>query len=225
MLLFYCAGEQELQTLRRRGLDEAMLWTSLPAAESACQDRIVVVDGLAVDLPADFGGERVPVPGVPPAALHNVDPYEAPEPVAAAGGYVVRKKHAQPEVLMIFRRGVWDVPKGKQDPGEDVRACAVREVQEEVGVENVHVVGPLPDTVHGYSRGGTYRVKTTHWFLMTADDEEELSPQKEEGIERVEWVPWSEARRRIGYETLRRHMEQIEPYVLEQIDALPDGRT
>ena len=44
----------------------------------------------------------------------------------AAGGYVVRRKDAGLEVLLIHRRGVWDLPKGKCDDGEKARACARR---------------------------------------------------------------------------------------------------
>src|SRR5438034_5163464 len=48
--------------------------------------------------------------------------------VVAAGGIV---KNENAEVLMIFRRGRWDFPKGKLDRGEKLEDCAVREVEEE----------------------------------------------------------------------------------------------
>ena len=38
---------------------------------------------------------------------------------------------------MIFRRGKWDLPKGKLDKGEKIEDCAVREVEEETGLKNV----------------------------------------------------------------------------------------
>ena len=212
MLFFYCAGEGELDRLKQEGLrGEVRLWTSLEAAQSACSRRLLAVDVLALgDMPKETGKEQVVVPGVPAEAFCNLDPYYTPKPVAAAGGIVVRPGGNEPDVLLIFRRGRWDLPKGKQEPGEDAAACALREVREEVGSNTLRLVHPLGDTVHGYVRGGAYCVKTTHWFLMQTR-QTTFTPQKEEGIEQVAWVPWTEARNRIGYETLRRHMERVEP--------------
>ena len=54
--------------------------------------------------------------------------------IEAAGGLVFNEKN---ELLMIFRRGFWDLPKGKVDEGETLEQCAVREVQEETGLQNI----------------------------------------------------------------------------------------
>ena len=51
--------------------------------------------------------------------------------IQAGGGLVENEKG---EVLFMFRRGKWDLPKGKLDPGETLEACALREVEEETGV-------------------------------------------------------------------------------------------
>ena len=54
--------------------------------------------------------------------------------IKAGGGLVLNEKG---ELLMIYRRGKWDLPKGKLDEGETIEECAVREVMEETGVVNV----------------------------------------------------------------------------------------
>ena len=48
--------------------------------------------------------------------------------VDAAGG-LVRDMNGQ--YLLILRNGIWDLPKGKREKGEDVAQTAVREVMEE----------------------------------------------------------------------------------------------
>lgn len=233
MLRFCCVSEAELQALRRQGLlaagaDGHVLYASLDAARAACDAHLLVVDTAALEEAPDparlaEGGE-VPVPALPKEAIRNLDPYRAPGPVAAAGGYVVRANGREPEVLLIFRRGVWDLPKGKRDPGEALETCALREVREEVGISRLHLARALGTTVHGYAEEDAFRIKTTHWYLMWTP-ERRFAPQAEEDIEQVAWVPWSEAKRRIGYRTLREHMEQVESRVFEAVPALPGGDT
>ena len=49
-----------------------------------------------------------------------------------AGGGLVKNKAGQ--ILLIFRRGKWDLPKGKLDDNETLLQCAIREVREETGL-------------------------------------------------------------------------------------------
>jgi 8-oxo-dGTP pyrophosphatase MutT (NUDIX family) len=153
------------------------------------------------------------------SAVLNVGPsgYLPPEPIAAAGGYVVRRTPAGIDLLLIHRRGAWDLPKGKLDAGESPEAGALREVAEEVGIAPRRLrLGPsLGTTLHGYPhpRRSTYAVKTTHWFAMTADDTV-FSPQSEEGIDKVEWVPWHEAGERLDFATLRDHHAGVDTAML-----------
>ena len=161
------------------------------------------------------GGYVVRMPERSAAAVRNVpdaeiDRDESPSvPRTAQAG--------EPEVLMIFRRGVWDLPKGKMNSGESLRECALREVGEEVGAHQLKIDVPLGTTTHEYERGGVHFVKTTHWYLMRSSAES-FYPQKEEGIEAVSWLAWSDALRRVGYESLRRHMQEITPQVVRQVE-------
>jgi len=164
----------------------------------------------AMTSPLGVGGARFHTGGEPgPADTVYLGVFRR-EWLTAAGGYVVREGAAGPEVLLIFRRGAWDLPKGKLDPGETVEACALREVREEVGIGELRVLAPAGATVHGYPEGGRYLVKTTHWFFMRTP-ERDFTPEEREGIEQVAWVLWAEARRRLGYESLRRHMATLRP--------------
>jgi len=223
MFLFYCAEQTDLAAVRRKGVqdeggDGLLLWTSLEEGQVACQAPILVVaaaalpDRLVEDQTTEEKGAPVRTSRIPPEAFCNLDPYLPPHPVVAAGGYVVRPGRDEPEVLLIFRRGVWDLPKGKRDAGETIEACALREVREEIGVGALHLDRELGTTVHGYPRKGQYHVKTTYWFLMQTP-ENRFTPETREGIEAVAWTSWSEAVRRIGYDSLRDHMQRVEGVV------------
>jgi len=180
------------------------------ALHAAGDGPVLVIEDQALDVPPQAADARhVIVPSVPPDALQNVAPYVPPRAVTAAGGYVARPLDDAMALLLIFRRGAWDLPKGKQDEGETIEACALREVREEVGIETLHTVRPLGTTLHGYVRDGHYDVKTTHWFLMRTP-ECTFEPERREGIERVAWARWDVAYRHLGYDTLRRHMDRCE---------------
>lgn len=108
--------------------------------------------------------------------------------IMAGGGVVCRDGR----YLMIFRRGVWDLPKGKLEAGESIEECALREVAEETGL-NAVTIGPLICVTHHlYRLNGVCCVKHTHWFSMQYDGSEEPVPQTEEEITGVEWMSMRE---------------------------------
>ena len=105
--------------------------------------------------------------------------------VIAGGGKVCNSKG---ETLFIFRNDKWDLPKGKTEKKETIQETAIREVEEETGVENLKITGELPTTYHVFRRHAKTKLKVTHWFNMTTDFEGELYPQENEGITRVAWL-------------------------------------
>lgn len=102
----------------------------------------------------------------------------------AAGGYV---QNAQNELLVFYRRGSWDMPKGKIDPGESPEQAAVREVQEETGLVQIELGDFLTHTYHTYEQKGQRILKKTWWYWMRTPDMK-LIPQTEEDIEEIQWV-------------------------------------
>jgi 8-oxo-dGTP pyrophosphatase MutT (NUDIX family) len=191
----------QLAEVRHHGLvATSVRYDSFEAAlgDRRPDDAVLVVSGRP-------GGERVP-----PEAIANLDPYRPPFPMEAAGGVVVRARAKGPEVLLIFRRGAWDLPKGKRDDGETLEECALREVREEVGIRHLDLLAPAGHTVHGYPEKDRYAVKRTAWYFMRTP-ETDFQPETSEGIERVEWVPWHEARARLGFTTLRSLLERLGP--------------
>lgn len=109
--------------------------------------------------------------------------------IEAAGGVVDKDG----KILLIFRKGKWDIPKGKLDKGEKKKKGAVREVEEETGVK-VEVKQKINTTWHTYVTNKKYVLKRTHWYLMKCIDDSEMAPQAEENIELVQWMSLSELR-------------------------------
>ena len=105
--------------------------------------------------------------------------------IQAAGGVV---KNENEEILMMFRRGKWDLPKGKLDEGETLQQCAKREVEEETGLQNLEIIKPLAITYHTYNQFGKHNLKECHWYAMKTAGNEKLIPQTEEDITEILWV-------------------------------------
>lgn len=139
------------------------------------------------------------------------------KPVTAAGGIVYRHTEDRDvEVVLIYRRGVWDLPKGKLEEGETIKECARREVAEEIGLESLpEIEEGLSSTYHVYERDGIDYGKTTHWFLMKIEDDSVFSPQSSEDIELVEWTPLQEAQQKAGYENLKKVLIEFKAMYLK----------
>jgi len=104
--------------------------------------------------------------------------------ITAAGGLIYNEKN---ELLLIRRQGKWDLPKGKQDPGENTEEAAVREVQEECGIRSLRLGEFLTKTYHTYAIEGQRVLKTTWWYKMQALNYQNMMPQLEENITEVKW--------------------------------------
>lgn len=125
--------------------------------------------------------------------------------VRAAGGLVIRDHDGLVEVAIVHRPRYddWTIPKGKLDPGEEPRACALREVEEETGYR-CQIIG----------RGGTtrYRVseglKEVDYFLMRPIRYTGFTPNEEVDI--VRWFPTEAARKWLTYDFDRRLLYELD---------------
>jgi len=105
--------------------------------------------------------------------------------IIAGGGIVENEEGA---ILFQYRRGKWDLPKGKLDEGETIEECAVREVEEETGLQNIQLGGLIGITNHNYKENNKEIEKETHWFAMKVSGNQKLTPQLEEDILELRWV-------------------------------------
>ncbi|MDF1570479.1 MAG: NUDIX domain-containing protein [Bacteroidales bacterium] len=105
--------------------------------------------------------------------------------IEAAGGVVIR---TDGRFLVMKRDGIWDLPKGKLDPDESTEEAALREVQEETGLEGLEIVQPILSTFHTYQMTRDMNLKKTKWFEMKYTGDATPVPQAEENITEIVWV-------------------------------------
>ena len=209
MLFFYVESASNAKKgIASEEFDETRLYRSLEQALSDKRGKVFVVDGQKT--PANLSGD---VKRIPRRAFLNVSPYLKPEEVAAGGGIVSREGKKGLKILLIFRKGLWDIPKGKLDPGETVKQCAKREVKEELGIKNkqLTVLDFLDTTTHGYvsEKASTFIVKTTFWYHMKTSAKE-FVPQEEEKITAVKWYSLKKSKEVLGHKTLIRLLNRVE---------------
>lgn len=102
--------------------------------------------------------------------------------IRAAGGLVFNKNRS----LWIFRNNKWDLPKGGIEEGEELEYAAIREVNEECGLDNIYLESFLGSSLHMYFLDDKIILKEVIWYKMYSKNEE-LIPQIEEGITKAEW--------------------------------------
>lgn len=123
--------------------------------------------------------------------------------VEAAGGVV---KNTKGEILLIFRKGKWDLPKGKVEKGESIKEAALREVEEECGIRGLSLTKDLASTYHTYSVNGKSSLKKTYWFEMVCASSDKPKPQLEEEITKAEWL---------GKTQVKKALENTYPAIIE----------
>jgi 8-oxo-dGTP pyrophosphatase MutT (NUDIX family) len=122
----------------------------------------------------------------------------------SAGGVVVRRLQGRWMVAAIRpggkKEGVWALPKGAVDPGEDPAATAVREVEEETGVR-ARLDRKLGDVRYVYTWDGERVFKIVSFYLLRYSGGRlgEIAPEFEHEVAEVRWLPLEEAPRLLAY--------------------------
>ncbi|NNE69120.1 MAG: NUDIX hydrolase [Rhodothermales bacterium] len=195
--LFVPVKKSELPSIQEDGLDvKRPMYKSLKKARAKAR-RVLVVKREAVDR-----GE------VRPQDILNLRPFRFPVRIDAGGGVLVRGSGDSLETVLIYRRGKWDIAKGKRDRGESNRGCAVREVQEELGIDDVTPIWKIGKTIHAYrTRKRRFVIKTTHWYVMKTSAET-FTPQLKEKITDARWVPMDAAIDMVHFKALRKLLKE-----------------
>lgn len=102
----------------------------------------------------------------------------------AAGGIITNTNN---QILMMLRREMWDLPKGKIEKNESPEQAAIREVLEETGIVVSTKITHIHDSYHTYKLKDTRILKKTYWYKMQYESGS-LNPQTEEDISLLEWA-------------------------------------
>jgi len=105
--------------------------------------------------------------------------------IEAAGGLVFGSND---NVLVIKRRGLWDLPKGKLEQKEIPEVAAIREVEEECGLSNLRLSNLIETTYHTYQLNNKSILKRTFWYEMSHKGNEKPVPQTKEDITEAKWI-------------------------------------
>jgi len=119
----------------------------------------------------------------------------------SAGAVICKKIQSVWNVLLIRdMKGYLTFPKGLIEKGEESVEAAKREAAEETGCRDLAYRTTLPDVQYFYTRGGQSIRKNVQYFLFISTHNMPLTPQKEEGITELVWMPVKTAISTINYE-------------------------
>ena len=112
--------------------------------------------------------------------------------IKTAGGIVLKDD----KILFIYKRGRWDLPKGKVEENASSRKTAKIEISEETGLpkSQLKILKKLIPTHYHKRVDGEVVVKKTEWFLIkfNGDENTPLIPDRNEGITDCKWFTFDE---------------------------------
>ena len=122
----------------------------------------------------------------------------------SAGGVLVRRMRGRWWLAAIRPAGkpdgVWALPKGRVDPGEDAAVTAVREVAEETGLQG-RLEGKLGDVRYVYTWAGERIFKIVSFYLVhhTGGRIGDVPAEYAHEVADVRWLPLDDAPRLLAY--------------------------
>ena len=122
----------------------------------------------------------------------------------SAGGVVFRRGPDGQVRFLLIRDSYknWGFPKGHLEDGETPAQAALRETQEETGLEHLNLHGPIRLIDWHFRFRGRRIHKYCHFFLLESP-EGDAAPQTDEGITAVRWCTLDEALEALSYDNAR----------------------
>ena len=136
-------------------------------------------------------------------------PKQRVEEQVSAGGVVYRDNGGRLEVVVCGRVSprIWGLPKGTPSPGESREETAIREAQEETGLE-VSIDGFVDSIEYWYYLAAdAVRCHKTVYFYLMSPTGGDVSLHDQE-FDEVRWLPVAEAMEALTYDNEVRIVEK-----------------
>ncbi|HLI06665.1 MAG TPA: NUDIX hydrolase [Ktedonobacteraceae bacterium] len=127
------------------------------------------------------------------------------------------------EVALVGRShpGIWALPKGTPQPGETIEQVAIREVQEETGLQ-VRLIAYIGSISYFFVRNHVrYQKQVRHYLMEAVGGDTALHDQE---YDRVEWFPIAEASRRLTYQNEVSILSQAEEVLQRWLQSQRKGK-
>jgi 8-oxo-dGTP pyrophosphatase MutT (NUDIX family) len=130
-----------------------------------------------------------------------------PRTVAQGGGIAYRAQGGAIAILLVTAKkepSAWIFPKGHIEPGENAGQAALRETQEEAGVDG-ELIGPAGAALEFQS--GSESVRVEYFVIRATSEVDETDGRKKE------WLPFDQALARLTYESARQLLLEARPVI------------
>ena len=107
--------------------------------------------------------------------------------IITSGGIVLKDN----QILFIYKKGKWDLPKGKIEDGKKRRETAIIETSEETGLpeSELKILKKAIPTYYYKEMNGETILKKTYWYVIEfiRSISRSLIPDQHEGITECKW--------------------------------------
>lgn len=133
----------------------------------------------------------------------------------SAGAVVFRKeKEVLYYLLLHYKAGHWDFPKGNIKKGEELTETARRETEEETGIEDIKFIQGFKEKInYFYQRGGKKIYKTVVFFLTETKTKEIKLSFEHIGFE---WLPYKEALDKLTFKNAKEILKKANEFLIGQ---------
>ncbi|MBD3156509.1 NUDIX domain-containing protein [Candidatus Peregrinibacteria bacterium] len=129
-------------------------------------------------------------------------------------GLVVYHKNLHGEIVFLllhYPEGHWEFPKGHVESDENEKQTALREVQEETGIQKVHFVDGFKETIeYRFTRKATVINKVVTFFLARVDA---MNISLSHEHKAYKWLPFDEAIKTVTFENARNILKKAKQFL------------
>lgn len=135
----------------------------------------------------------------------------------SAGIVLFRERKGRQYLLLKSsgKNGFWSFAKGRIEKNETKREAALREVQEEAGLQNIKLIPKFKEKTNYYKqKEGKTIYKEVIWFLGKASDKSDGKVSWEH--EELKWFNFRNAMKKLKFDNDKRLLRKAEKFWIKQ---------